>query len=548
MKKKLFLLASLILSFAALFGTPCNAKEQSIETTQSVVENLYVSDSPMLIIGGKLLMKDQQIVSSMPEGVAFDLKTNTLSLNNYQGTSGIYTDTYYDKNAGQYYTSDIDAGIYYHGNGPLHINLLGDNSISCSGDMGLGLYTSQVIMNGPGSLTLSFENSDQDSFTGINLASDCSLFKVDSAALNICSDLTITDFCGITKKENYNIWPDGQDPCFEFLNSKINITGAYTLVFWSYGFNMGIDTKEGNLTVKDSDLTINLRGASKDVYYIATGANHWDTEHNYNKNCGGTLTIENTKINCFGGTANENGYLYCHNIIDKGNYPWYAGMDELNVMITKDIAFTPDSNKNLHICPYRRLQITPDPVDLTMGFTDVQKNDWFYRYVEYAFNNKIMTGLKGFYFGPSQNLARAQFTVIIHRLEGCPASNSKIHFSDVKDGLWYSDAILWAGSEGIVTGYSNGNFGPADDINREQMAVMMYRYADKKGYDINSKADLSGYSDKNLVSEYAQKAMEWCVAEEIITGKDNKTRLDPQGNAARAECAAIIMRFIEKYK
>ena len=121
-------------------------------------------------------------------------------------------------------------------------------------------------------------------------------------------------------------------------------------------------------------------------------------------------------------------------------------------------------------------------------------------------------------------------------------------FNDVGAGIWYTDAILWANSIGVVNGYSDtGLFGPGDYINREQMAVMMYRYANYLGYDTSRKADYGNFSDGSSVNGFAKEAMSWAVGMKIITGKDNGTRLDPQGNAARAECAAIIQRFIEKY-
>ncbi len=91
-------------------------------------------------------------------------------------------------------------------------------------------------------------------------------------------------------------------------------------------------------------------------------------------------------------------------------------------------------------------------------------------------------------------------------------------------------------------------FGPSDKINREQMAVMMYRYADYKGYDTGNKTDFDKFSDADSVNAYAEEAMKWAVGNGIITGKDNGTKLDPQGNATRAECATIIMRFMEKFE
>ena len=114
-------------------------------------------------------------------------------------------------------------------------------------------------------------------------------------------------------------------------------------------------------------------------------------------------------------------------------------------------------------------------------------------------------------------------------------------------GALVHHAILWAADTQVVTGYSNGNFGPGDLINREQMALMMFRYATYKGYDTSARADFSSYQDSSMVSDFAAEAMQWAVGEKIITGKYNETQLDPKGNASRAECATIIMRFVEKY-
>ena len=160
-----------------------------------------------------------------------------------------------------------------------------------------------------------------------------------------------------------------------------------------------------------------------------------------------------------------------------------------------------------------------------------------------------MTGKDDAHFAPDENLARAQFAVILHRMNDEPAVTYTEVFPDVSDDVWYTNAILWANNIGVVTGYSNtGCFGTADNINREQMAVMMYRYANYKGYDTGNKADFNNFSDADRVSAYAEEAMRWAVGNKIISGKNNGTLLDPQGNATRAECATIIMRFTEKFE
>ena len=189
---------------------------------------------------------------------------------------------------------------------------------------------------------------------------------------------------------------------------------------------------------------------------------------------------------------------------------------------------------------------TPPEPD-TPEFTDVHEGDWFYDSVQYVSKNKLMTGLNETTFGPYDFLARAQFAVILHRMNGEPEMPYSPRFHDVSAGLWYTDAILWAADTAVVTGYTNGNFGPGDNINREQMALMMYRYANHKGHDTSARADFSSYQDASMVSDFAEEAMQWAVGEKIITGKYNETQLDPKGNASRAECATIIMRFVEKY-
>ena len=182
-------------------------------------------------------------------------------------------------------------------------------------------------------------------------------------------------------------------------------------------------------------------------------------------------------------------------------------------------------------------------------FADVNTDSWFYDSVKYVYEKGIMTGLgEGTIFGPGDPLARAQFAIILHRMNGEPEAPYSPRFHDVGAGIWYTNAILWAADTQVVTGYSNGNFGPGDLINREQMAVMMYRYANYKGYDTSARADFSSYQDAFMVSDFAAEAMQWAVGEKIITGKYNETQLDPKGNASRAECATIIMRFVQKYE
>lgn len=181
-----------------------------------------------------------------------------------------------------------------------------------------------------------------------------------------------------------------------------------------------------------------------------------------------------------------------------------------------------------------------------MPFVDVSKGTWFYPYVETVYYNDLMTGKDATHFAPGEKLARAQFATILYRMEGEPDVDISSNFADVPSNIWYTDAVLWANSIGVVNGYSStGLFGPNDPINREQMAVMMYRYANYCKLDTSARASLNQFKDASYVNSFAREAMQWAVAEGIITGKDNGTKLDPQGNASRAECATIISRFMD---
>ena len=182
-----------------------------------------------------------------------------------------------------------------------------------------------------------------------------------------------------------------------------------------------------------------------------------------------------------------------------------------------------------------------------LPFTDVTESDWFYIYVKSVYEKRYMTGLDETTFGPGGQLSRGQFATILYRIENSPEVSYSDIFGDVPDGQFYSEPVIWASEQGIVTGYENGNFGPADRITREQMAVMMYRYGTSKGYDTASVTnDLGTFPDKAAVSLFASEQMQWAVAFGLISGSGGQ--LVPQGSASRAECATIITRFMDQFQ
>lgn len=184
-------------------------------------------------------------------------------------------------------------------------------------------------------------------------------------------------------------------------------------------------------------------------------------------------------------------------------------------------------------------------VDTGLTYSDVYTDSWYWPYVRYASQTGIMTGLNEKQFGPGEQLARAQFATILYRMAGTPAAEWGDYFPDVPSGEFYSEAVSWAYTDPakIITGYTDsGLFGPGDSITREQLVTMLYRYAGKIDADTSERADLKEFPDAGNVNEFAKEAMQWAVAAGLIKGDNGK--LNPQGTAVRAECATIIMRFI----
>ena len=176
-------------------------------------------------------------------------------------------------------------------------------------------------------------------------------------------------------------------------------------------------------------------------------------------------------------------------------------------------------------------------------FTDVAEKAWYHDAVEYAVTNGLMKGVGGGKFDPEGTMTRAMLVTVLWRYEGEPAEGENT-FTDVPDGTWYTGAVAWAAANGIVGGVGNGKFDPEGRITREQMATLLFRYAQKKGIDTSKRGNLNSFPDSDKVSSWAKEAMRWAVAEGIINGSDGK--LLPQGNATRAQVATLLMRFINQ--
>ena len=179
-------------------------------------------------------------------------------------------------------------------------------------------------------------------------------------------------------------------------------------------------------------------------------------------------------------------------------------------------------------------------------FNDVSANDWFASAVDYVTGKGMMNGTAANTFSPKANTTRGMVVTVLYRLENQP-STSAASFTDVASGAYYANAVAWANANGIVSGYGSGKFGPNDKVTREQLAAILYRYAQYKKYDVSGAKSLDGYTDAQSVSSYAVPALQWANAVGVVTGKSGN-KLDPKGNATRAEVAAMLMRFCENVK
>ena len=184
----------------------------------------------------------------------------------------------------------------------------------------------------------------------------------------------------------------------------------------------------------------------------------------------------------------------------------------------------------------------PD-TDVRLPFTDVSRTSWFYADAAFVYEKGLFSGTDSSTFSPDASMTRAMLVTVLYRLEGQPAVTGNSSFADVKSGVYYERAVIWAAANGIVTGTGSASFSPDAKVTREQLAAILYRYAQYRKLDPSANAKLNGFSDADNVSGYASAALGWAVVEGLVNGASG--RLMPKGNATRAQVAAIFHRFVE---
>lgn len=203
-----------------------------------------------------------------------------------------------------------------------------------------------------------------------------------------------------------------------------------------------------------------------------------------------------------------------------------------------------DKSNNTNISEEDTIQSVATSGDLN-SFKDISKDAWYYEAVDWALEKGVMKGVSKDQFDPDGMTTRAMLVTMLWRLEESPAEEANASFTDVPEGTWYTDSVNWAANNGIVNGYSAKTFGAMDNVTREQLATILYRYAQKKGQGfVGSWAFQLSFTDADQISDYAYEALCWMTMNDIIKGRDDGT-VAPKDGAARAEVAAILSRYYQ---
>lgn len=317
-------------------------------------------------------------------------------------------------------------------------------------------------------------------------------------------------------------------------------------------------TKSVKVTNKTNDkITVKFNGTNKDVAKDATETFSYTKSSSGSSSSGKTTykvttsAVNNGGVNASPSSAEKGAVITITLSPDKG-----YKLDKLTVtdgsgktvstVKKSDTVYTftmPASAVKVGVS-YVKATETPSKTK----FNDVSANDWFASAVDYVTGKGMMNGTADNTFSPKANTTRGMVVTVLYRLENQP-STSAASFTDVASGAYYANAVAWANANGIVSGYGSGKFGPNDKVTREQLAAILYRYAQYKKYDVSVGEDTNilSYDDAQSISSYAIPAIQWACGAGVVTGKSG-SKLDPKGNATRAEVAAMLMRFCENVK
>ena len=314
---------------------------------------------------------------------------------------------------------------------------------------------------------------------------------------------------GKTTTEEYE---EGAMPVYKGSTDKA-ADAEYTYTFAGWEPELAAVTADATYTAKYTKTPIEKPVAKYTVTWIVDGKTTTETYE------------EGAMPSYKGSTDKADDQLY--------TYP-FAGWDKKLTAVTADVTYTAVYTRQIRT-------VTPDG-----RYKDVAEKAWYYGEVYTATGLGLMNGVSADEFEPEENMTRAMMVTVLWRLEGSPKPTGENQFKDVKNGEWFTDAIVWAAENDIVNGVGDAKFAPEENITREQIATILYRYAEKKGCDMSKRAKLDSFPDGNKVSDWAKEALSWANAEGLVNGstEGKETYLLPRENATRAQVAAIFVRFV----
>lgn len=341
-----------------------------------------------------------------------------------------------------------------------------------------------------------------------------------------------------------NLYRNSDDTVLKVANKSLTIScNSYALrsdVDWQLVGCTQSETKDEN---SNPVIVITYTGGGSSSSGGGGGSSTTSNLVSVSQNSNGTISVSPSRAQT-GDTVTvtidpDEGYMLDELIVTdrNGNRVSVTRVSDTEYTFTKpsgvvkvEAAFTEDTGEE-------------QPSTSSIPFTDVATTAWYYDAVEYMYESGMMNGTSDTTFSPNATTTRAMIVTMLHRLEGEPDA-SDVNFTDIASGMYYADAVAWAQENGVVNGTSETTFSPDQAITREQLATILYRYAQVKGYDVTASNNLDAYTDASQISAYALTAMQWANAEGLITG-NTATTINPTGDATRAEVATILMRFAE---
>ncbi len=370
------------------------------------------------------------------------------------------------------------------------------------------------------------------------------------------SEFTISKTSQSVAKVGNNKYTTFQDAVNAVANG-----GTIEIVGGNKDYTATISGDSKTFTVKntlDSDITVKVNNDSKTV-----GKNNGTQSFTYTKPSSGGSSSGKTTYKVTTSAVNNGGVNASPSNVEKGATITITLSPDKGYKLDK-LTVTDGSGKTVSTVkksdtvytftmPASAVKVGVSYVKATetpseTKFNDVSANDWFASAVDYVTGKGMMNGTADNTFSPKANTTRGMVVTVLYRLENQP-STSAASFTDVASGAYYANAVAWANANGIVSGYGSGKFGPNDKVTREQLAAILYRYAQYKKYDVSVGEDTNilSYDDAQSISSYAIPAIQWACGAGVVTGKSG-SKLDSKGNATRAEVAAMLMRFCENVK